>query len=76
MAPETRLLEAIESELFDSPAPGIWEGSANQLERKLTAVSSTVKREAERLLTFPSACGTYLARLRKSVIQIGLSRNT
>jgi hypothetical protein len=65
LAPETRLLELIDSELFDSPAPGAWEGSANQLERKLTSEGSGVRREAERLLTFPLACATYLGRLQK-----------
>jgi hypothetical protein len=67
MAPETRLLELIDVQLFDSPAPGTWEGSANQLERILTDQhESKVKREAERLLTFPLACGTYLGRLQKT----------
>jgi hypothetical protein len=66
MAPETRLLELIDVQLFDSPAPGPWEGSANQLERILTDQrDSKVKREADRLLTFPLACGTYLGRLQK-----------
>jgi hypothetical protein len=64
MAPETRLAELIDAELFSSPAPSAFEGSANLLERKLTSVSSGVKREAERLFTFPTACGTYLGRLR------------
>ena len=65
MAPETRLLEMIDARLFDSPAPGSWHGTANKLERELTSESSCVRRQAERLLTFHLACGTYLGRLQK-----------
>jgi hypothetical protein len=64
-APETRLLEMIETELFDSIAPGTWEGTAIQLERVLVSDNSKVAREARRLLSFPVACGTYLGRLQK-----------
>lgn len=64
-APETKLLEMIETELFDSVAPGTWEGSAAQLERQLVGDNSKVAREARRLLSFPTACGTYLGRLQK-----------
>jgi hypothetical protein len=63
-SPESRLLEMIDAELFSSPAPGSWEGTASELERKLTADGSKVKREASKLLTFQAACGTYLGRLR------------
>ena len=65
LAPETKLLELIDTVLFGSPAPGVWEGSANKLERELTRESSTVRREAAQLLSFPVACGTYLGRLQK-----------
>ncbi len=65
LAPETRLLEIIDTELFDSLAPGSWEGSASQLERLLTKESALVRREANRLFSFPTACGTYLGRLQK-----------
>jgi uncharacterized protein (DUF2249 family) len=65
LAPETRLLEIIDTELFDSPAPGEWEGSASQLERFLTREASKVNREARLLFSFPTACGTYLGRLQK-----------
>jgi hypothetical protein len=40
LAPETRLLEIIDTELFDSPAAGGWEGSASQLERLLTRATN------------------------------------
>jgi hypothetical protein len=65
LAPETKLLELIDTVLFASVAPGVWEGSANELERELTKDSSQVRREATQLLSFPVACGTYLGRLQK-----------
>src|SRR5258708_31710210 len=65
LAPETILLELIDAELFGSPAPGSWEGTASELERKLTGEASDVKREAGKLFTFPTACGTYIWRLQK-----------
>jgi hypothetical protein len=65
LAPETKLLELIDTALFDSPAAACWEGSANNLERELTKDSSLVRREAIQLLSFPVACGTYLGRLQK-----------
>jgi len=65
LTPETRLLELIDSELFGSAAPGSWEGTASELERKLTADNSSVRREAGKLFSFAAACGTYLGRLQK-----------
>jgi hypothetical protein len=65
LTPESRLLELIDSELFGSAAPSDWEGSATELERRLRSPNSNVKQEAERLFTFPLACGTYLGRLQK-----------
>jgi hypothetical protein len=65
LAPETQLLELIDSELFDSPAPGTWEGSAIELQRELTKDSSAVRQEVKQLLHFRLACGTYLGRLQK-----------
>lgn len=66
LSPETRLLEIIEAELFSSPVPGPWTGLTSELERKLQADSSEVKHEAKKLFSFPTACGTYLGRLRKT----------
>ena len=66
LAPETKLLDLIDTTLFDSPAPGVWEGSAAELERQLTKDSSQVRREAVQLLSFSAACGTYLGRLQKT----------
>jgi hypothetical protein len=65
MSPESRLLEVIDTGLFNSPGLGSWEGTAAELERVLTADNSEVKREANKLFTFPTACGTYLGRLQK-----------
>ena len=65
LAPETQLLELIDSELFGSPAPGTWEGSASELQRELTKDASHVRQEAKQLLSFRVACGTYLGRLQK-----------
>jgi Family of unknown function (DUF5906) len=64
-APETKLLEMIDAEMFDSVAPGIWEGSASLLERHLVSERSKVSREARQLFSFQSACGTYLGRLAR-----------
>ena len=66
LAPEYRLLRLIDDELFscdewDDP----WEGSAEQLERRLCGESSTCRNEARKLFTFNTACGVYLARLHK-----------
>ena len=73
LAPETRLLALIDEELFseEKVAEGVtiaekrelWRGTAEQLERRLFA--SDFKIEAQRLLTFPTATGTYLGRLAK-----------
>jgi hypothetical protein len=65
LSPEIRLLEILDAELFGSPAPGCWEGSAAELERTLTKDGSAVGREARQLFSFPTACGTYLGRLQR-----------
>jgi hypothetical protein len=65
-APETKLLELIDDQLFSSVAPGSWEGSASELERELKGESSRVAHEARQLFSFPTACGTYLGRLAKN----------
>jgi hypothetical protein len=66
LAPEFRLLELIDAELWAATAPAQWQGSATELERKLTSQNSNVAKQAERLLGHSSqACGNYLARLCK-----------
>jgi hypothetical protein len=65
LAPENQLLDMIDSELFSGPAPGIWEGKAEDLEKRLTGSESGSAYAARRLLSFRAACGTYLGRLAK-----------
>jgi Family of unknown function (DUF5906) len=65
LAPEYRLLRLIEDELFQFDDDDAWEGSAEQLERRLCANESTCRNEARKLFTFNTACGVYLARLHK-----------
>jgi hypothetical protein len=65
LAPEYRLLRLLDDELFQSDAPGVWEGSAELLERQLSADSSGCRNEARKLFTYNTACGVYLGRLAK-----------
>ena len=41
-------------------------GTASELERKLAGDDGKSLREAQRLLSWPAACGSYLARLAKA----------
>jgi hypothetical protein len=74
ISPETRLLNLINSVLFSQlpgESPSHWrkrqedepefKGQAIELERRLRA--SSFSFAVEKLLSFPGACGTYLARL-------------
>jgi hypothetical protein len=64
MSPEFQLLQMVDAVLFPEPrAP--WQGSAEELAQILKASDSPVRHEAVELLHWPSACGTYLARLAK-----------
>ena len=65
LAPEYRLLRLIDDELFLPGETDAWEGSAEQLERRLCGEQSTCRNEARKLFTFNTACGVYLARLHK-----------
>lgn len=65
LAPEFRLLRLIDDELFDSSAAEQWEGTAEQLERRLCSESSQCRSEARKLFTYNTACGVYLGRLLK-----------
>jgi hypothetical protein len=62
MAPETRLLQIIDAELFNG-AGSAWTGTAADLERVLTGESCDAKWEARKLLSWNNAAGTYLGRL-------------
>ncbi len=65
LAPEFRLLRLIDEELFPDGSVDAWEGSAEQLERRLCADGSRCRNESRKLFTFNTACGVYLARLLK-----------
>jgi hypothetical protein len=69
LAPETRLLQLIDAEIFKS-VNGIartldWDGGAIELEKVLTSSLSDVQYQARSLLNWQGACGTYLGRLKK-----------
>jgi hypothetical protein len=78
LAPETRLLSLIEEVLFTdhenelgsghvvtrSRTKASWEGTAEELERLLRD-HPVFGYEAQKLLNWPTACGTYLGRLAK-----------
>jgi energy-coupling factor transporter ATP-binding protein EcfA2 len=65
LAPEQKLLGLLDGELFTSPAAGAWHGTAAELESLLTGANSRCAYEARKLLSWPTACGVYLARLAK-----------
>ncbi len=62
LSPESKLAELIDAELFSAPVSFPWNGTAAELERKLSA-SSQSAHDARRLFTFNNACGQYLSRL-------------
>jgi len=73
LSAEERLLTLIDTVLFVRHLPlqlsepsdlQPWEGTAAELEQKLTE-SQTMGREARKLLDWNNACGTYLGRLAK-----------
>jgi hypothetical protein len=49
---------------FVCPTPQLWAGSAEDLESILTVKDGKFSREAQKLLYYSSACGTYLGRLQ------------
>src|SRR5260221_2547980 len=65
LAPETRLLQLIDAEIFKNPQHGEWVGTSLALEQELTHQISTIRRQAQDLLDWQAACGTYLGRLKK-----------
>lgn len=65
LAPEQKLAGLLDSEVFPSPAAGAWHGTATELEGLLTGANSRCAYEARKLLSWPTACGVYLARLAK-----------
>jgi hypothetical protein len=69
LAPEMRLLELIDAEVFKYVEPigrrtDPWKGSSMELEKVLTDSTSSVSFQARQLLCWQGACGTYLRRLK------------
>lgn len=69
LSPEAKLLSLIDSECFPTFVGGVaaepWRGTSEALERKLTDKDCPASREAGKLLQYNTACGVYLARLKK-----------
>lgn len=65
LAPETKLLELIDTRLFPPSATSwtTWRGKASELESELFSPNSGVVHEARKLLIYHTACGQYLSRL-------------
>ena len=63
LQPENKLLQLIDVVFLSKES--VWAGTAAELETGLTGNQSQVCHEARRLLSFPTACGTYLGRLAK-----------
>lgn len=60
LAPEERLLQLIDSVLWDEEFPTLWEGKSMELE---TALRARCSSEVERIFRFVNACGAYLGKL-------------
>ncbi len=63
LSPEFKLLSIIDDHLLRGA--DVWRGKASDLERAITDSACPYSHEARRLLTWPTACGTYLGRLRR-----------
>lgn len=62
LSPESRLLTLLDEALFNDPdMVGAWSGKAIELEQELR--KSEFSFEADKILKYHGACGTYLARL-------------
>jgi len=64
LSPEAKLWSLIEQAALLNNYGKVWSGSASDLESELQ--KSTVAKQIDQLLYFPTACGGYLARLAKS----------
>lgn len=74
LAPEFRLRRLIDESIVH---PGDeWQGSADELERKLTEKDSATQYEARRLFSFNTACGVYLGRLAKRFPERFVNKHT
>lgn len=63
LAPESKLLSIIDNHVLLDGRP--WKGRASDLEREITDDDCPYHHEARKLLTWPTACGTYLGRLKR-----------
>ena len=63
LAPEEKLLSIIDQYIVFSGLP--WTGKSADLERRITDHDCPYSREAQKLFSWASACGTYLGRLHK-----------
>lgn len=65
LAPETKMLELIDTTLFPKDAVSwtVWRGKASELEKELCGPNSSMAHEARKLLLYNTACGQYLGRL-------------
>jgi hypothetical protein len=75
-APEVALLELIDQELWRDQTLSHWEGTARDLESALLASDSKVREQTRRLLTWSTACGTYLGRLAQQGDRVESVRDT
>jgi len=65
LSPEAKLWSLVEQAAILNNYSKGWTGSASDLESELQ--KSTVSKQAENLLYFPTACGVYLSRLAKAM---------
>lgn len=63
IAPETRLLDFIDTIIFPDADTFKWDGTAAELEKRLLE-SQSFAWQVQKLLNFSSACGTFLSRLQ------------
>ena len=63
LSPEKKLLDVIETYLFDSEFKDYWQGTAADLERELERACKP--GFVARLFPFSTACGVYLSKLEK-----------
>lgn len=64
-SPEMRLLQLIDEELFKNSLLPSWKGKSTELESMLTKSASSNYQQAQKLLRFNNAAGTYLGRLAR-----------
>ncbi|WP_009959269.1 hypothetical protein [Verrucomicrobium spinosum] len=64
LSSEVRFLALVDRALLTLHLQECWEGTANDLEAQLLAIPD-VRSEAQRILYFPNACGTFLGRLAR-----------